>query len=191
MGRIRSRIATRSDDPAVFSVDGPSGPVERERVHDEPAAHSVWHLATLLDAQRRRLASEAGENYSLLDLLIVLWRVGEPYELSPGQIARRARVTPAAITRRLNRAEASGLVERKHNPGSQNRKVRLLPAGHAFAERFVHRLAAMENDLLKALDAPERRRLRELLDAAIADIERRYGDPRCADGAPSLAEPES
>lgn len=138
----------------------------------------VWQLAKLFGDQRRRVVADGGADQATLDLLSVLRRAGEPYELSPGEIARRAMVTAGAISQRLARAEQAGLIERTRAAGSRHRTVRLLPAGHDLVEGLVGRIADLDDDLLRALAPAQRRHLEQLLYTVVADVEHRYGPDR-------------
>lgn len=116
----------------------------------------VSRLSRLVD---RRLA----ENFARFDLedwmydvLATLRRSGEPYTLTPTDLVRQAMVTTGAVTNRIDRLEARGLVERV--PGTDRRTVpvRLTPAGLALVDQVVASHLATEQELLDAL--PERRR---------------------------------
>ena len=115
---------------AAWARERPGLPVEAMGV-----VTRIWQLAKLLGDRRRRAVTAGGADQATLDLLSLLRRAGPPYELAPGEIARRAMVTAGAISQRLARAEQAGLVERGHVPGAQRRFVRLLPAGHELVRR--------------------------------------------------------
>jgi len=135
----------------------------------------VWRLAKLFGEQRRRVINEAGADQATLDLLAVLRRAGAPYELAPGEIARRSMVTAGAISQRLTRAERDGLIERTREPGSRYATVRLLPAGHELVDRLVDRIADLDNDLVAGLDPAQRGEFDQLLRVVLDDVARRYG----------------
>ena len=116
----------------------------------------VSRLSRLVD---RRLA----ENFARFDLedwmydvLATLRRSGEPYTLTPTDLVRQAMVTTGAVTNRIDRLEARGLVERV--PGTDRRTVpvRLTAAGLALVDEVVASHLATEQEILDAL--PERRR---------------------------------
>lgn len=116
----------------------------------------VSRLSRLVD---RRLA----ENFARFDLedwmydvLATLRRSGEPYTLTPTDLVRQAMVTTGAVTNRIDRLEARGLVERV--PGTDRRTVpvRLTAAGLALVDEVVASHLATEQEILNAL--PERRR---------------------------------
>ncbi|MEU6034481.1 MarR family transcriptional regulator [Actinomadura sp. NPDC047616] len=99
------------------------------------------------------------ENWEL-DVLTTLRRSGPPYELTPGALLRAAMVTSGAITNRIDRMEAKGLVERV--PGSGDRRsvrIRLTRRGHeVLDEVFPHAIEQGER-LLAVLDDDERENL--------------------------------
>ncbi|WP_232668053.1 MarR family winged helix-turn-helix transcriptional regulator [Pseudonocardia sp. TRM90224] len=135
----------------------------------------VWQLAKVFGDQRRRIIAAGGADQATLDLLSVLRRAGPPYELAPGDIARRAMVTAGAISQRLTRAEQAGLVERDRIPGARHGVVRLLPAGHDLVDRLVGSIAELDATLLAALDPSQRDTLDQLLRVLLADAEHRFG----------------
>ena len=135
----------------------------------------LWQLAKVCGDQRRRVITAAGADQATLDLLSVLRRAGDPYELAPGEIARRAMVSAGAISQRVARAEQDQLVERVRVQQGRRRVVRLLPAGHELVDRLVGSIADADADLLHALTPEKRRVLDELLTGLLDDVERRVG----------------
>ena len=79
----------------------------------------LWMCAKLLGEDRRRVLASAGADTATLDLLSVLRRSGEPYQLTTRQITEQTGVTAGAISQRLARAENAGLVERSASEGSR------------------------------------------------------------------------
>ncbi len=83
----------------------------------------------------------------------------------------------------LNELEDAGYLVRRRDPEDRRRhRVYLTPEGREGFERAITALAAVEDDVLQALDAEERSSLRELLARALHGAE-----PACT---PELA-PES
>lgn len=98
------------------------------------------------------------------DVLATLRRQGDPFELAPGEIARRTMVTTGAVSKRIDRLEADSLVERRDAADDGRRRVVALTA--AGRERIDAAFAAhVENEhrLLAPLDADRRARLEEML----------------------------
>jgi len=58
------------------------------------------------------------------DVLATLRRTGPPYELVAGEIARYTIVTSGAVTKRVDRLEAAGLVSRR--PSAQDARSRVV-----------------------------------------------------------------
>src|SRR5512138_19437 len=82
---------------------------------DVSPIHIVGRVSRLSRLVDRRLAANFArfgiENW-MYDVLATLRRAGEPYELTAGDLVRQSMVTTGAITNRIDRLEARGLVER-------------------------------------------------------------------------------
>jgi DNA-binding MarR family transcriptional regulator len=132
----------------------------------------LWRLAKLFADDRRRVLAEAGVDAATLDLLSVLRRSGLPYELSTRELGARTLVTAGAISQRVARAEAHGLVAR--SPGTGRAVlVTLTDAGHALIERTVDQVLGREARLVSGLTERQRQGLVELLDVLLVDVSRR------------------
>jgi DNA-binding MarR family transcriptional regulator len=110
------------------------------------------------------LFAEAGLGNGDFTALSALRRSGPPYALSPGELATAMLVTTGAVTKRVDRLLAQGLVTR--GPAASDgrgRVVALTERGRELVDRLIERHLANEQRLVGALTAPERRRLAELL----------------------------
>ncbi|MET9285053.1 MarR family winged helix-turn-helix transcriptional regulator [Nocardia beijingensis] len=128
----------------------------------------LWRVAKLLTDERQRTLQRLGIDESTLDLLSTLRRSGPPYQLTTRQIAARSLVTAGAISQRLARAEAAGLILRE--PTSATRRgvlVTLTPEGHRHIERVVPALLEHETAFTDRLPADER----AVLTAALRTLE--------------------
>lgn len=136
----------------------------------------IWRIAKLLDDDRRRTMAHLGTDTPTRDLLSTLRRAGPPYRLTPTQLARATLISPGAVSQRLTRAEAQGLVKRRKD-GTDGRSVtvELTTAGHALIERTVDELLRHEETLLSALTPAEQDRLTELLRTLLTDLGARAG----------------
>jgi len=120
------------------------------------------HLREELLAVYRRYGLGEGE----FDVLATLRRAGEPFAAAPGEIARRTMVTTGAVTKRVDRLRASGLVVRVGSADDgRGRVVRLTDAGVRVIDDAFAAHMANEERLLAELDAPQRRALESLLRA--------------------------
>lgn len=138
----------------------------------------LWQLAKLLGDERRRVLAHAGVDSATLDLLSVLRRDGEPYELSTRELGRRSLVTAGAVSQRVARAEREGLVVRRHPEGTPQRGVlvQLTSAGHHLIERTVDQLLRREEELTSGLPQDQRAALTGLLRVLLQDVQDRLGD---------------
>ena len=134
----------------------------------------VWRVARLLRDERARTMQRLDVDTATRDLLSTLRRAGPPYRMSAGEIAAASLVTRGAVSQRVARAEAQGLVRRARADGDRRRVVvELTPEGHALVERTVDELLRHEDDLLSSLDEGQRAQLADLLRIVLADLTRR------------------
>lgn len=114
----------------------------------------------LLGRELKRFFAERGLESWEFDVLATLRRHGAPYELTAGELLTAAMVTSGAITNRIDRMEAKGLVERVRDTGDRRSvRIRLTPRGLETVEELVAEHTANEDRLLAALDPAERERL--------------------------------
>jgi len=132
----------------------------------------LHRLAGRLTAELVAVYERHGLGEGEFDVLAALRRAGAPYERAPVDLARHTMVTTGAMTKRVDRLVAAGLVERRPAEGDGRRRiVALTPEGlavidAAFAEhmqnerRLVDQLspddqAALEPILTRWLQAYE------------------------------------
>ena len=108
-----------------------------------------------------------------LDLLSVLRRAGTPYELGTRELSRRTLVTAGAISQRVARAEASGLVTRRSaDDGTRAVVVTLTEAGHDLIERTVDQVLTRESELVASLSPTARTQLAGQLQDLLDEVAR-------------------
>lgn len=125
--------------------------------------------APLVDRVFARHGLRTGE----FDVLAALRRSGEPYVLTPSELARTLMLSAAAMTNRLDRLEAAGHVDRRLDP--DNRRsilVSLTGTGRALVDTVVTEHVANERSLLSTLDPRDRRALDDLLRRLLSGLER-------------------
>lgn len=107
------------------------------------------------------------------DLLAALRRAGAPYELNPTRLIRATLLSSSGMTKRLDRIEAAGLIERRPDPHDRRGTlVRLTRRGKSVIDRAVETHVGNEERLLGALTAAERDTLDELLKNLLIQLER-------------------
>ncbi|MFE6055328.1 MarR family winged helix-turn-helix transcriptional regulator [Kitasatospora sp. NPDC056446] len=121
-------------------------------------------LNVRVDNALREYFTTCGLDSSEFDVLATLRRSGEPYELNARALLKSAMVTSGAITNRVDRLSAKGLVER--NPCPDDRRavlIRLTPAGKELIDGALAGHVRNEERILAVLDEDERVRLDGLL----------------------------
>ncbi|NQX29063.1 MarR family transcriptional regulator [Microbacteriaceae bacterium VKM Ac-2854] len=124
----------------------------------------LHRLAGHLTAELVPVYARHGLGEGEFDVLATLRRAGAPFELAPSELAAHTMVTTGAMTKRLDRLVATGLVERRlAEDDGRRRIVALTAAGReridaAFAEHMAN-----ERRLVDQLDAADRRALEGIL----------------------------
>ena len=110
----------------------------------------------------------------MYDVLATLRRSGEPYELTAGELLSQSMVTTGAITNRIDRLEARGLVERAPVPGDRRKViVRLTPSGRALVDEVVDGHLATERTILEPLSSRQQADLAKLLRSLLLALDDR------------------
>jgi DNA-binding MarR family transcriptional regulator len=128
----------------------------------------VQRLNRVLERELKAFYADRDLELWEADVLLTLRRAGAPYALTPGALLKAAMVTSGAMTNRIDRLEAKGLVER--SPGPDDRRsvrVQLTPRALELIDEFFADHLTNEARLFSALTATERGRLAELLRTAL------------------------
>jgi DNA-binding MarR family transcriptional regulator len=126
----------------------------------------------LLRRELKEFFAERGLETWEFDVLATLRRSGAPHELTAGELLRAAMVTSGAITNRIDRMEAKGLVERVRDGGDRRSvRIRLTPEGLRIVDELVGLHVANEDRLLAALSPADRDRLAGLLRTLLESLD--------------------
>lgn len=111
---------------------------------------------------------ETLEHYELdrrsYGLLGKLRKHGPPYRVSAGKLATELRLSSGAMTNRLDRMEAAGLVRRVPDPNDRRGTlVEPTDLGHAMWDKTVGSQARREAEISSSLSQAEKERLHDLL----------------------------
>ncbi len=124
----------------------------------------IHRLAAALTPELTAVYGRFGLGEGEFDVLATLRRHGAPYELTPGELSQRTMVTSGAVSKRVDRLEARGLVERRPSAtDGRSRTVRLTDAGRRLIDEAVTAHVGNEARLLSALGARDRDTLGRLL----------------------------
>ena len=114
-------------------------------------------LNQLIDGELGRTFATHDLDRASFDVLATLRRSNAEHSLTPAGLMRSSMVTSGAITQRLDRLEARGLVSRKPSEtDGRGVQVTLTEAGLALIDAALPDHVATENRLLAALSAEER-----------------------------------
>lgn len=124
----------------------------------------VGRLTRHLDRARRTAFTRSKLESWEFDVLSALRRAGEPYTLSPKQLLQQTLVSSGTMTNRIDRLVASGLVERKADPGDgRGILVVMTLTGLTRVDAAITRLVDAEADMLAALSPADQQKLAALL----------------------------
>lgn len=127
------------------------------------------HLTEEITAVYKQYGLTEGE----FDILCAIRREGEPFEIRPADIAKTTMVTTGGTSKRLDKLEQAGLVERVPNNTGDGRSklVRLTPEGKARIEEAF--IAHLENErrLIEDLGVEDRDTMERLLKQWLAGFE--------------------
>ena len=167
MGQDALRRDT-SGESAPDAVDAIVAQWREQRPDLDPSAKEITgrviRLASIFQQAFADAFAPLDLNESDYGILAPLRRAGEPFELSPTELARQRMMTSGGMTAALDRLERKGLLARTPNPADRRGSlVRLTVAGHEVMDRAMELHVAAEHDLVAALGQRERSQLRDLL----------------------------
>jgi DNA-binding MarR family transcriptional regulator len=140
----------------------------RERPDLDPTPQGViGRLHRLADRLRDELIAvyrEHGLGEGDFDVLASLRRTGAPIELPAGELARHTLVTTGALTKRIDRLEAAGLVTRTPDASDgRGRRIGLTDRGRQLIDAAFTDHIANEHRLVGLLAASDRETLARIL----------------------------
>src|SRR5207244_5315794 len=124
----------------------------------------ITRLSLLQGVSFARVFARYGVSFGEYLVLAALRRAGPPYRMNPTRLFNSVILSSGAMTNRLDRLEAMGLVERQPDPSDRRgRLVALTDRGLELVDEAVIDHLENEERLLRALDDRERKQLAGLL----------------------------
>lgn len=115
---------------------------------------------------------EHGLGEGEFDVLAALRRAGEPFERAPGELAAHTMVTTGAMTKRIDRLEAAGLVSRRPSAvDGRGRVVALTTRGREVVDAAFTAHMANEHRLLAMVDPADADVLEDVLRRWLAALD--------------------
>ncbi len=135
-------------------------------------AARIVRLQRFLDQASSEEATRLGLQLGELNVLAALRRAGEPYALTPTELYRGLLISSGAMTNRLDRLEAEGLVTREPDPEDRRRiQVVLTPRGRTVIDEAMDDHTVSLKQAFAGIDDEQRAQLEDLLRAVLARLE--------------------
>jgi DNA-binding MarR family transcriptional regulator len=132
----------------------------------------LFRVVQLSDDELAKGLARYGLQQGWFDLLAALRRAGAPYELNPTSLMRATLLSSSGMTKRLDRIEEAGLIERRPDPNDRRGTlVRLTRRGKNVIDRAVETHVNNEKRLLGVLTTAERRTLDRVLKSLLINLE--------------------
>jgi DNA-binding MarR family transcriptional regulator len=142
----------------------------------------ITRLALLQSASFARVFARHGLTWGEYLVLAALRRAGPPYQLNPTTLFNAVILSSGAMTNRLDRLEAMGLVERLPDPADRRgRLVALTDRGRELVDAAALDHLENEQHLLSSLGAKERGQLAGLLRKLLLSEPYRTLDPAASE----------
>jgi deoxyribonuclease V len=154
----RSRFAEAGQKrPGLDKVDVVLGEWSSGRPNSDLAPIAVTirvsRLAQVLQQRMERASSTFGLDWGQFLVLAALRGAGSPFRMSPRELHRLLLLSPAAVTNRLYRLEAKGLIERTADPtDGRSLPVVLTAEGLSTIDRAMTACVEGERGLLAGVD---------------------------------------
>jgi DNA-binding MarR family transcriptional regulator len=144
----------------------------------------VEKIVSALSRLNRRMNVAYGRQTAALGISNAEWEVlkvlvlsGAPYRMGPSDLAKRLGLTPAAMTHRIDRMVAEGLVTRERDESNRVRViVELTPEGREKWLEAMRLATVFEEDLLQDLSAEDRTALGDVLTRLLRRVEHAQPD---------------
>jgi DNA-binding MarR family transcriptional regulator len=154
--------------PARDGVDDILEQWRHERPDLDPAPIGVIgrisRLAREIEKRLEIVYREHGLEPGWHDVLATLRRSGPPFRLRPSDLTTALMLTSSGTTKRLDRLEQAGLVERTADPYDRRAvAISLTAEGLALIDRVTEAHLANERDILRSLPDADQQRLADLL----------------------------
>lgn len=170
------------------AIDVIVGEWQRERPDLDPSAKEITGRIIRLASIFERTYAQAFTMFQLNEgdysVLAPLRRAGDPYELTPTELAKHRMITSGGMTAALDRLERQGLVTRSPNPADRRGSlVRLTPHGKETIDIAMTNHTEIEHRLVSHLTQPEQVKLHALLRKLLFAVEPPSPGPVATPGA--------
>ncbi|MGD8170664.1 MarR family winged helix-turn-helix transcriptional regulator [Vibrio sp. TRT 21S02] len=148
--------------------------LEKPELETEPMAimGRMMRLAKHLEGEVSELHRQYDLKMGEFDVLATLRRSGEPYALTPSELLSSLMLTSGAMTNRLDKLEAKGLIARQHSQEDRRSvTVALTEKGFTLVDSLICEHVAKQQELVRSLNGVQRTELNKLLKYWLAQFE--------------------
>ncbi|MPS26427.1 MAG: MarR family transcriptional regulator [Alcaligenaceae bacterium] len=176
--RVRPLPPASPTTPRRDSVQQLLDDWKRERPDLDPWPLGIIGRLSRLSTHMVRHAEEwlapMGLTWETFSLIVTLRRCGPEFALKPSDLIKVSLLTSGAVTNRIDRVQARGLVVREPDPNDRRGViVRLTPEGKALADEAIARHFDAMAGLLRPLGRQEADKLAAMLSTLLFAIEAR------------------
>ncbi|MCG9629308.1 MULTISPECIES: MarR family transcriptional regulator [Vibrio] len=139
---------------------------EKPDLETEPMAimGRVMRIAKYMETQVADLHKQYDMKLGEFDVLATLRRSGKPYRLTPSELIGSMMLTSGAMTNRLDKLEAKGLISREHSKEDRRSvSVKLTKSGLTLIDEMMTEHVEMQKKLVKTLSASQKKNTNQLL----------------------------
>jgi DNA-binding MarR family transcriptional regulator len=145
-------------------------------------AARIIRIAALIIKRAEQWLAPLGLTWESFSMIATLRRAGAPFQLRPLELLQESLLSSGAMTNRIDRVEAMGLVVRLRDPSDRRGViVQLTPAGRKLADRAFTTHVAELKTLLEGLPAADRKVLTKLLSGLLCELEQPRVDSAVGD----------
>ncbi|ANP78862.1 MULTISPECIES: MarR family winged helix-turn-helix transcriptional regulator [Vibrio] len=139
---------------------------EKPELDTEPMAMMgrIMRIAKYMETQVAELHKKYDMKLGEFDVLATLRRSGKPYRLTPSELIGSMMLTSGAMTNRLDKLEAKGLISREHSKEDRRSvSVQLTKDGLILIDQMMTEHVEMQKKLVKSLSASQKKNTNQLL----------------------------
>ena len=139
---------------------------EKPELETEPMAMMgrIMRIAKYMETQVADLHKTYDMKLGEFDVLATLRRSGKPYRLTPSELIGSMMLTSGAMTNRLDKLEAKGLIGREHSKEDRRSvSVKLTKDGLVLIDEMMTEHVEMQKKLVKSLSASQKKNINQLL----------------------------
>lgn len=139
---------------------------EKPELETEPMAMMgrIMRIAKYMETQVAELHKKYDMKLGEFDVLATLRRSGKPYRLTPSELIGSMMLTSGAMTNRLDKLEAKGLISREHSKEDRRSvSVQLTKDGLFLIDQMMTEHVEMQKKLVKSLSASQKKNTNQLL----------------------------